>query len=377
MAPCAVQFNAQSTEQLSWAQFLDSRFVWDFDDGAGSEGFLAAHVFDSAGTYSVGLTVDGTGWAHQTITVSAPTRMICVSPGSQFGDCPSQSGSDHYTSLGAALGQDQTNVHVLLHRGENFGSFSGFGDDGPTLYGAYGLGAKPKLSMTSEGTIGTNVVWQDLDITAHRILNLSNWSVLRRIDARGTIGGDPQYWAIAYYVNDFFVFHCNTSTGDGGNGGVIYSYQAQRSAIVGNTFDRQAGGTGHNVRVNGNDSFLIQNNTFSENGGPDSLTIRGDQPDNAYWTLVQGNTFENMWPVIKPQYAAANELVQYVIWEKNVHRTNLRIETAHDVMVRDNTFLEAGAAVSIVDHSDFYDPRGITAIDNTCGSGDCSEMIVP
>lgn len=387
MAPCAVHFNAQERESLAWAQVRDSQFLWDFDDGAATaEGFIAAHVFDTPGTYSVGLTVDGTRWIDKTITVSAPKRTICVSPTANFGGCPSSDGSDHFTSLGSALNQDQTNVHVLLHRGEDFGSFGGFANDGPTLYGAYGSGPKPTMKMTTEETMGSNVVWQDLDIYSTRVLNLSDWSVLRRIDASGTITGSPDYWLIAYYVDNFFVLDCNATVSDGGNGAAIYVYQAQRSALKGSSIYRQAGGTGHTVRANGADRLLIQDNTFNENGGPDSLTIRGDNDGsspntagNAYWTLVQGNTFENSWPVIKPQFPAANELVQYVIWEQNRHNNGavLRIETAHDVMARNNVFMGSGEAVSLVDNSNYYDPKRIWAIDNTCGSGSCADMVLP
>jgi PKD repeat protein len=387
MAPCAVQFNAQQAESLKWAQVRDSGFTWNFGDGGPTaEGFLAAHVFDQPGTYSVGLTVNGTPWSDETITVRAPKRTICVSPTASFGDCPSASRSDHFTGLGSALGQDQTNVHVLLHRGEDFGSFGAFANDGPTLYGAYGSGAKPTMRMNTEETMGSNVVWQDLDISVTRVLNLSDWSVLRRIDASGTIGGSPDYWVIAYYVDDFFVLDCIATVRDGGNGGAMYVSQAQRSAVKGNSIYRRAGDTGHTIRTNGSDGFLIQDNVINEDGGPDSLTIRGDNDGsspstrgNAYWTLVQGNTFKNVWPVIKPQFPEANELVQYVIWEKNVHSSsaNLRIETAHDVLVRNNVFRGNGAPLSLVDNSDHYDSKRIWVIDNTCGAGDCAEMILP
>lgn len=387
MAPCAVQFNAQERQSLSWAQVRDGDFSWSFGDGgATASGFIAAHVFDNPGTYTVGLMVNGAAWASQTITVTAPKRTICVSPAGNFSGCPSSAAADHFTSLSSALGQDQTNVHVLLHRGENYGSFGGFANDGPTLYGAYGSGAKPKLSMNNEETMGSNVVWQDLDITTSRVLNLSDWSVLRRIDARGTIGGSPDDWLMAYHVDNFFVIDCNATVSDGGNGAVMYIYQSQHSVLQGNSVYRQAGGTGHTIRTNGADRLLVQDNTFNEDGGHDSLTVRGDNngtspstSGNAYWTLVQGNVFKNAWPVIKAQFPEANELVQYVIWEQNDHANGavLRIETAHDVIARDNVFRGGSQALNIVDYSNYYDFEGIYAVDNTCGSGMCATVTIP
>lgn len=386
MAPCALQLDAQSKESLTWPQVRDSEFVWNFGDGgATASGFLAAHVYDRPGTYRVGLMVNDKPWTSETITVDPPQRTICVSPAGAFDGCPSPDTEDHFRSLATALREDQKRTHVLLHRGEEFGSPRGFAKRGPTLYGAFGSGKKPTLTMNEETTMGSDVFWQDLEITTTRVLNLSNGSVLRRIDARGTIGGNPENWLMAYYVNDFFVLDCTATVSDGGNGAAMYVYQAQRSVIKGNQIYRKAGKTGHTIRVNGADGFLFQDNTINEDGGPDSLTIRGDNntptPNtdaNAYWTLVQGNTFENMWPVIKPQFPQANELIRFVIWEKNVHRKSscLRIETAQDVVVRNNVFsgsfsLGSRRPVCILDYSDFYDPKDIWAVDNRCGEAPC------
>lgn len=377
MAPCAVHFDAQSIEGLTWEQVRDSRFVWDFGGGgAGSEGFLAAHVFDSAGTYYVSLIVDGELWTQTTIDVSAPARSICVSATSSFGDCPSSSSSDHFTSLSAAAGQNHRNVHVLLHRGESFGSIDNFKNQGPTLYGAYGSGAKPKLTQNAEETMGTDVVWQDLDITATRVLNLADWSVLHRVDASGTIGGDPQYWIIAHYVNDFFVVDSDATISDqSSNGAGVYVFQSQRSVVKGNSLYYQQGGTGHAFRANGADRFLIQDNVIDDNGSADILTIRGDNESaspntagNAYWTLIQGNEFRGNLVEYKTQFPAANELVQYVVHENNVHTTGapLILATVHDAVVRGNAFLGMqDNGVSVEDKSDHYDPANIEIYDNT------------
>ena len=377
MAPCAVYFNAQAAESLAWDEVRDARFVWDFDDGgASSEGFLGAHVFDQPGTYDVGLAVDDEQWTRTTITVSPPQRTICVSPSSSFGDCPSSSSNDHFTSLSAASGQNHRNAHVLLHRGESFGSVDNFKDQGPTLYGAYGSGAKPKVTQANEVRMGDQIIWQDLDVSASRVLNLANWSMLRRVDAHGTIGGNPQYWIIAYYVDDFFVIDCNATIGDTtSNGAGVYVYQAQRSAFKGNSLYYQQGGTGHAFRSNGADGFLIQDNVIDDNGSQDILTIRGDNESgspntsgNAYWTLIQGNEFRGNLVEYKTQYPEANELVQYLIHEDNAHvdGSSLILATVHDAVVRGNAFIGMrGQGVSVADKSNYYDPENIEIYDNT------------
>jgi PKD repeat protein len=377
MAPCAVYFNAQATESLTWDEVRDVQFVWDFDDGgASSEGFLAAHVFDDPGTYNVGLAVDGEQWTRTTITVSAPQRTICVSPASSFGDCPSSSSSDHFTSLSSASGQSHSNVHVLLHRGESFGSVGNLKGQGPTLYGAYGSGSKPKLTQDNEERMGDQIVWQDLDVSASRVLNLAQWSMLRRIDAHGTIGGDPQHWVMAYHVDDFFVVDCNaTISHQSSSGGGLYVYQSQRSAVQGNSIYYQQGGNGHAFRSNGADGFLIQDNVIDDNGSFDVLTIRGDNESgspsasgNAYWTLIQGNEFTGNLVEYKAQYPEANELIQYLIHENNLHvdGSNLILATVHDAVVRGNAFVGMrGEGVSVADKSNYYDPENIEIYDNT------------
>ena len=68
MRPCAVQFDAQRGASLTWQEVRDSEFLWDFDDGGStrdSEGFLAAVVYETAGTYHPTVTVDGSRGTHR------------------------------------------------------------------------------------------------------------------------------------------------------------------------------------------------------------------------------------------------------------------------------------------------------------------------
>ena len=132
MAPCAVQFDAQKGASLTWAEVRDSEYVWDFDDGGSrtdSEGFLAAAVYEKAGTYHPTVTVDGETWNVQTITVLDPTRTVCV--GTDFSDCPSTAGGDHFATISSAVSATNSEArrHILLERGGSFGTLPSTGSD--------------------------------------------------------------------------------------------------------------------------------------------------------------------------------------------------------------------------------------------------------
>ncbi len=150
MAPCAVQLDAQQGASLTWPEVRDSEYVWDFDDGGSrtdSEGFLAAVVYEKAGTYHPTVTVDGETWNPQTITVLDPTRTVCV--GTDFSDCPSANGADHFATISAAVTatNGEARRHILLERGGSYGTLPG-GSGNSTLIGAYSSGNKPAVTAS-------------------------------------------------------------------------------------------------------------------------------------------------------------------------------------------------------------------------------------
>ena len=78
-APCTVSFDATSTSGLSGSDYVGASWNWAFNDPTspqlGTIGFVAAHVFDNPGTYTVTTRVHdlagNAGSASTTITVSA------------------------------------------------------------------------------------------------------------------------------------------------------------------------------------------------------------------------------------------------------------------------------------------------------------------
>ena len=189
MRPCAVQFDAQKASSLSWSEVRDSEYVWDFDDGGSrtdSEGFLAAVVYEYAGSHRPTVTVDGETWNPQTITVLDPTRTVCV--GGDFSDCPSAAGGDHFADLSSALTatRDEAGRHILLERGRSHGALP-YGDTTPTMIGAYSTGAEPAVTAAN---VDLTTDWSFVDLAisgsgGRAITTTSSGGLLLRIKGTG------------------------------------------------------------------------------------------------------------------------------------------------------------------------------------------------
>jgi PKD repeat protein len=180
-APLAVMFRTD----ISDADFLVWHCEWNFGDDDNAEwassfhasgsplrkknraiGPIAAHVYESPGTYTVNVTcADGsdTGTDQATIIVDDPDAVfpgantVCASPAGNFAGCPPGALTDTRSDF-AAIGNEhlRANKRVLLHRGESWtmsGEFSRIkSGDSNVLLAAYGSGSKPTINgPTSNG----------------------------------------------------------------------------------------------------------------------------------------------------------------------------------------------------------------------------------
>jgi hypothetical protein len=177
-APLAVMFRTD----ISDADFLVWHCEWNFGDDGNAEwansfhpsgsplkkknraiGPIAAHVYESPGTYTVTVTcADGSdvGTDQATIIVDDPdavfsgTNTVCASPAGNFAGCPAGALTDTRTDFAAIANQHlRANKRVLLHRGESWtmsGAFSRIkSGDSNVLLAAYGVGAKPIINGPS------------------------------------------------------------------------------------------------------------------------------------------------------------------------------------------------------------------------------------
>jgi PKD repeat protein len=194
MRPCGVQVEAQSVEGLTWAQVRDSEFVWDFDasngdNGSDADGFMAAHVYDTAGTYTITLRVDGDTWNTKQVIVTDPTTVACVSTSQTWTGCSYTNNcaggtsppACTYTSLTTALNNTGSNTHILLRGGESFGSIPDADSATNVLIGAYNNGTS-NPAATSTQTIDSNERWiyQDINLTCTNQADVWCFGTVRR-----------------------------------------------------------------------------------------------------------------------------------------------------------------------------------------------------
>lgn len=185
VAPLAVFFDASATTDagITTRPFHDLEYTWNFGDSSAgtwangawpgvssknsATGPVAAHVFETPGTYTVSVTAfDGTHTAttNTTITVQDPntvfagTNTICVgaatSPVAGAGGCPAGADVAHEPRFAAAINSyARPGKRVLFKRGDKFDATSSalINSTGPGIVGAFGAGAAPVVQTKGSG----------------------------------------------------------------------------------------------------------------------------------------------------------------------------------------------------------------------------------
>lgn len=198
VAPLGVFFDAKATTSTHTTDhFRSLDFEWDFGDtGAGNWGYgnqvsttvrsrnkaigpVAAHVFETAGEYTVQLTVRAVNPADDSIvtktttvaisvtdpdTVYAGTATVCISQTGNFTGAPS--GSEQltlttYSQVDAEI-EESANRRILLRAGESWSSTNTTRLPAGVLVGRYGTGANPIITGTS--TSATPFVLENDDV---------------------------------------------------------------------------------------------------------------------------------------------------------------------------------------------------------------------
>lgn len=180
-APLAVHFDATaSTSSAVGDAFRQVTYTFDYgDSGSGtwstnsqsknsdSGGPLGAHVYETAGTYTVTVTADdGTTSASTTVsvTVSNPdtvysgTNTICIDP--TGGTTGGPSGCTYATSMPTI----ESNKRYLIKRGQTIAGFTVPRTVSGVRIGAYGSGAKPIISgeiFINANSRPTTAVWAE------------------------------------------------------------------------------------------------------------------------------------------------------------------------------------------------------------------------
>lgn len=206
VAPLAVFFDASGTTDIAITTrpFHDLEYTWSFGDpGSGTwasgaqpgvssknsaTGPVAAHVFETPGTYTVSLTAfDGTSTAATTTTITvqnpdtvfAGTNTICINAsGSDFTGCPSgadtSTNSNFVTALSANIAMHK---RILFRRGDTFtaATSAAITVTGPGIVGAFGTGVAPVVQMTGAETPNNAPI---LNLSSANTPTIKDWRIM-------------------------------------------------------------------------------------------------------------------------------------------------------------------------------------------------------
>lgn len=437
VAPLAVFFDAvnpatgvvQPPLVNNRKEYADMFYQWDFGDpGSGNwsagrknsdgtypsrnkaTGYVAAHVFENPGTYTVKLrVVNPSGQSYdyeQTITVQAfsGTTYYVSSAGSDSNNgtstsTPFASWSKGISTLFASNGPRR----VLFRRGDVFNTSSGYstsGKTGPYILGSYGSGANPIIRAThtsttlAMSTTVSDVRVMDIDFegqypsTPGMGLTIGvKCLVLRSRISKHDYGiiNQPQRRDENVVANCTFLNHRKYG---------IYMFYGQHNAVLGCTLDQVA--QEHLIRCWISRS-VIQNCSFGRGAyTKHQLKFIGLSPAESdlggktEYAIVSDNLFERSGPIwwmitLGPQDEAHDERIENMLFERNVVRSDVAATMAlrasgRYITIRNNVFNVTGADGPL---AVYVGPRGIepstlgtNLFNNTFYRGDSSQWTV-
>lgn len=451
VAPLAVFFDATGTTTGATKRpFHELEYRWDFGDPASgatwragsrpglssrnsATGPVAAHLFETPGTYSVTLTVNAAK-ASCVITVQDPevefagAKTICFSTSGDFTGCPE--GADRFKSADFGAVSNATSGYsrirrILLRRGETWAATKTavLRASGPGILGAFGQGAPPVVRST-----GNNAILQFSDRTTPKF---GDWRMMdleldgqKGVTSAGVTagGGAIQVTLLRMSIRDthagvvtssHLLDHMNATqtashhaiwdqlaivdstvsrTGGGAGGNGVY-VSAQRFSLIGSVIDDTTSSE-HVLRTPYIGKGVISNNTLSKPASGKHV-VKMHAPIYSSAGVVGGGRFTEQvvlsdndfvgaagadWSVtIGPQDNINDERVRDVIIERNLFRAGPGTQAAlvvwaAEVTVRNNICDTTGGRA----HACFFaGQRGIEPAsthvrlqNNTCYSAD-------
>lgn len=362
-APLAVFFDATATTDSAVTYpFHELLYIWDFgDSGSGTFSYgarasisqnaaygpLAAHVYQTAGTYTPTVTVFN-GYASKKYTLPdvvvaaadttfSTTNTTCVSTSGDFTGKPTGASevtsSDFDVALAAALGSGK---RVLFRGGETFTSTAKVSFTGSLAHiGSFGTGrALVQTASGSEEILRVSSTASDL-----RVVN---------IDFSGTGTNDSSFmsfqntaWTnclvLSCYIHDFENYLGGANWANSGGSGLfvfgnrlespasgstldmILAGEGSKVAIVGNNCDQNNLGQ-QNIRLNKIDKYVVSCNTVSNAlTAKELIAFRSDSGLDSQYGIVSDNacTLGNSYVGIFPSSANTGLGVFDMIIERN------------------------------------------------------------
>lgn len=444
VAPLAVFFDASATTATAAPvrPFHDLGFSWNFgdaasgnwgDSGGGSgtgvnpsrnvaHGPLAAHVFETPGTYRVNVTVtDGTNTASNNCIeiavldaniVFAGAATTCFSASGNFAGCPAGATQVTTSDFKAAIATATPLSRLLFARGDVFNAAARpqLNSNGPGIIGAFGAGARPRIVQTPGNQImlvtsGTTAIsdWRIMDLefdglldtlptgvqsgaaggSQFTLLRLSIHDVNTGLQFSGPAPGGHLLWD-QLTIADSVLQRINDG---GGGGGLGMFLMATRLALLGNLIDDTTGAE-HALRIQYADRAVIQANDL---GLPattkHALTIRAADvarftaPNVTQKVVVTDNLnrggLSAQIIAIQPSAATIDERLRDIIVDGNFVRAGPSaqfgiIASSDEITVRNNVLdMTGGVAFNCMNFArSGSEPAhsGIRVYNNTCFS---------
>lgn len=446
VAPLTVFFDATATTSTATEKpFHELRYAWEFGDpDAGiwqygnldnnnknqATGPVAAHVFETPGTYTVKLTtqeLDGEpGNGSLTINVQNPNsifpgkKTVCFSSTGNFTGCPEGAREVTTDKFQKAMAHVRAGKRLLFRRGETWNANGGgvINNDGPGLIGAFGSGNRPIIHNTSsedliqlsKGRGGHTNDWRimDLDLTSAnpeaemvRADNSASNLLLLRLKGRNfsrfvSIPASVlHYYQSSSHKNLFVVendFEDSTS-----HGGYV---AAEGLVYMGNRLKDAP--NSHVLRISYANPVIISNNSFLGGSGNSHhlLKFHSFNPSNDKYQrdhsssgqfVISDNIIEHgtqgKWAfALGPQSSSGNrpENVRMGIIERNYFmagadtRVFLALWTS-EVTVRNNLFDQTGSkhAIGVSRRNQEAPPHDNSIYNNTFYSADSGDSLSP
>ncbi len=413
-----------ATFHYQWNFGDNPNALWATDSRSKNEAFgqVAAHVFESAGTFTVNLVVTQPSGATQTyqqqISVQDPEVVYANSSNSTAERTYYVAAEGSDTNNGSYNQPFRTWAHaksrlflsngprrVLLKRGQTFTHTSGgtvTNRTGPFTIGAYGVGAKPVIhhagntgEVVALDSTATDVRIMDVDFTATNVgyclrPGINTLMLRSRSSNFGSVISTSDLYGNR--ARNFFV-DCEMVNSD--RYGIYYNF-GQHVAVMGTTIDDVNGE--HLLRCYITHS-VIQHCVF-RNGHPNKHQLKfcgyfptgnaerapGTPTEAVEHSIISDNRFENPgsinWMItIGPVDQAKDQRIENVIFERNFLRagpqtTSMLYANNRYVTVRNNVFDGTGApgvsAIRITRRGVEPAPVGYTVFNNTMyrsGSG--------
>jgi hypothetical protein len=390
-APLAVRFDATGSDcdgngaVGQWNQDLEQcHYSWDFGDinappyeyGAAAragqapsankaQGFVAGHVFENPGIYTVELMIRNPNGqeARSTLAItvnafSGATYCFRSSTSGSFAGCPSGAVQVTTSNFNTALGPSHCNIgsgtkRCLFRRGDTFSASGQTNASGSgTIIGAFGSGDRPIITgsdFTGIGS-GSNVVVMDLDFNGAANTGGTHRLFYRTRHRNVNLPGGAAIMWYGSNLTSLYVVRTEIS----GSSRSVYA-MATDSLYLGNKWSN-AGGYSHNSRIGRLNKTVIASNELGPSGDGHVLKLVGEGLSCATsrYAVIRDNVFYKTsegfnWVVsLRPQGAGddfahpiENVLVESNFWTgsgigASGDRVALHVSQTPNLTIRNN-----------------------------------------